>query len=195
MKKFTSAKIAFALMVCLITTQVSAFTTTLLYNSTTSSSAISNTNAETVFDQNFTVPDHTLEIGNSLRIRASGRITSSSTPSVLVKVRVGGATVASFLFWTTSVTNAHWALECEIVVRSVDESDVDLGSMCLGYANGHVTPRTPFYDPGAISGSQLVGVIPLATKLDNIIDLTAKWNTASVGNIVVLDTYSIELLN
>jgi len=166
---------------------------TLLYSAIVSSAPVSNTTTETAFNLSYSLPGGTLAVGDVLRIRASGRITSIGAPSVTVRVRIGGQIVAGFIFWTDEAIDrvAHWSVDCEAAVRSVGS----LGALCRGYANGHVTPRAPGEGaPGLISGSELSGTFTLNTNTARVIDLTAQWNEGKPENSIAMDTLAIELL-
>jgi hypothetical protein len=71
-----------------------------------------------------------------------------------------------------------------------------LGLLCRGYANGHVSLRaTGEGEPGLISGSELTGTFGLNTNGAKTVDLTARWNEAHAENTIVMESFTVDLVN
>ncbi len=95
----------------------------LLYAAVAASTAITGaTEAETIFDKNFSIPANTLVAGTILRIRAQGIYTATTgaeTHSLLVKV---GATTIITLAAVDPANNDIFSFDLLVVVRTAGAS-------------------------------------------------------------------------
>jgi len=140
----------------------------------------------------FTLPANLFDIGVSLRIKASGQISTTGTPTLTLSHYLAGATwVASQAITTGSgMTSVTWTYENVITVRAIGNGTT-ANAMFVGQAMG-------------IGGAGLMTAIPATSPTvssgfnstqANALDFYATWGTASASNTITLVTYTVELLN
>lgn len=151
----------------------------------------------------YTLPANFLAyIGQSLRIRAMGRISNIvTTPGTLtVRVKFGAVIVAAssaMQLNAVAKTNVTWVLDWDLTVRSVGAST----SATLMHGGTWISESYVGSAAPAAGGAQ-VGMIPasapaVGTGFDstvaNVVDLTA--NFSLTGNSMTCHTYKLESLN
>ena len=160
----------------------------LLYANTAASTAISNTNTETVFDTNYTVPANFLRAGSVLKVRYQGIATSTnSTDTLLIKLYIGGTSGTAILVGTaTDVANNNiFAGEATIIIRTIG-------------AAGTLVAVGTHTDVPAASGtaSHAITEITASTAIDTtstkLITASATWSVASSSNSCRMDVFTVE---
>jgi hypothetical protein len=159
------------------------YVTPLLYSAITTSSSISNTISETAFSKTFSLPANTLNVaGTMMRVRANGTYNTTGSPTITIKIRIGGVFFCTLTPTLASNTvTATWAVEGTLIARSPGTSGTLQQGMGFGYANG-------------ITNSFVNGTITVNTTTAQTIDLTATWSAASSSNSLTLDALTIEVL-
>lgn len=143
----------------------------------------------------FSLWANALKIGDVLRIKASGRMsTAAATPGTITfDVRAGASTVifnggASGTL-ATSASNLTWDLEAYLTVRAIGTSSTVLGTGRLLSA--------------ALSATTPIQLLPasapaVGTAFDSttsqVIDLFATWSFNSASNTITLHQYELALL-
>lgn len=164
-------------------------------------SALSNTTTATSIlpaSRKFTLPSYFFDtIGKSLKIRASGRIsTAASTPGTLtLDVRFGSVIVfnggASGTL-ATSATNLTWVFEAILTCRAIGAST---SANMIG---------TGILTSAALSATTPVMLLPTSapaagTGFDSTaaqtIDFFATWSAASASNSITCHQFSVLALN
>lgn len=177
----------------LITSQADS---TALTNSTTATSILP-------AQAKFTMPANLLKIGDVLRVKAFGRIsTVVTTPGTLtLDVRFGSVVVfngGAMTLNTTAQTNASWLLEAYLTVRSVGAST---SATVLG--TGVWASRAIVGSAAAGSGGPgnllLPDTAPAAgTGFDSTasftVDLFGTWSVASASNSITTHQFELALL-
>jgi len=139
----------------------------------------------------YTVNANTLYPGQIWRVRAWGRHSSASAPTLTMGVYWNG--VAGTAIATTGAltdfnpTNQTWELDFTFVCRTVGTSGTVMGT-------GHVM---------GITSATAVNMIPatapatatINTTTSNILTVGALWSANSASNTLTLHVVSIELLN
>ena len=149
------------------------------------SSAIASTAVETNFDQNYTVPAGLLNtVRNTIRVVASGRCSSTGTPTLQLKLKAGSTTLIDIgaLTLGSGVTNRPWAIDAIVTCRATGGS----GTLSTTVQTQRVDGR---------SGN--------AVRTDATVDLTASftlqvsatWGTSSASNTTTLETLVVEAVN
>lgn len=154
----------------------------------------------------FTLPSYFFDnIGKSLRLRASGRIsTVVTTPGTLtLEVRFGSIVVASsgaMSLNTTAQTNVNWSLDWMLTCRAIGastsanlmhqgtwESHAVIGSAAptAGGAGQHMIP----YNAAPAVGT---GFDSTAAQT---VDLFATWSISNAANSIQLHMASLDALN
>lgn len=162
-----------------------------LYTASTSSSAIASTATETAFSKSYVIPaNHLGAVGTILRVRASGKYSTTGTPALSLYFRIGGTGVdgniiSSAAFTTaSSVSNYGWSATADLIVRAVGLS----GTAQMGYSN--------FGLGGTVATSSATsGTFTLATTVANTLYATALWGTSSASNTITMDTLQVEIIN
>lgn len=142
----------------------------------------------------FVMPATLLKIGDVLRIKAAGRMsTAASTPGTITfdvrfgstKVFDGGAsgTVA------TSASNLTWDLEAYLTVRSIGTSATVLGTgRLISAALSATTPIMLLPASAPAAGTAFDSTTSFA------VDLFATWSVANASNSLTLHSYELALL-
>lgn len=129
------------------------------------------------------IPANELIVGRTLRLKMRGFLSSTATPTLRMRAKLGGVTVAD----TTAVTqvgtptNVEWELDVELVVRSV-------GAGGTAFAQGRFT-----YGGTTVPLSSTV-TVAVNTTISNLVDITAQWGTANVGNVITSTQFVLEVV-
>jgi len=131
-----------------------------------------------------TVPANTLDVGTAIRLMLHGYLSDTGTPTLNIKIKLGGAEVCSTgaIALPSGIDELGWSLEADIVCRTTG-------------AGGTVVAGAMFeFDDD--SGRRMVktGTTAADTTGELLADVTATWGTAAAGNIITCQMASIELL-
>lgn len=159
-------------------TQISDVTVT---NTTTETTLISSGRGYT------TLPIHFFRIGKRIRLRAYGRLSTSSTPgTVTIRFKFGSTNIATTSSFTPTagMTNALCWLDIEVVCRSTS-------------ASGTIYSQGRFGWEGASNETRTVALlntsaITINTRSSHTIDLTWQWGSASASNSVTITNLCID---
>lgn len=160
---------------------------------TSDGTAIANSTTETIVFPNVTIPANYLADGRWLRVTARGRLSTTGTPTIRFRLRLGG--VAGTVVWDSGtitcgsgVTASLWSIPLlDLIVRSNGATGTVFsgGETIIGAA---LAPTV-----GSATGAAAVGVFgsagddtPAAVTVDLTADqamsLTALWSAASASN-------------
>lgn len=171
---------------------------TALANSTTETSIL-NSQAK------YTLPGNFMEdIGQTLKVRASGRISNIvTTPGTLTfRMKFGSiivATSGALALNTTAKTNVTWVLDWELTLRAVGGS-----TTANAMHTGQWQSESVIGSPAAGSGGAAAHIIPASapavgtgfdSTVSNVIDLTAQWSVANAGNSIQCHQYELYSCN
>lgn len=132
-----------------------------------------------------------LEVGSILRLTASGRFSTTGTPTLAIGFYYGGiagvALCATSAVTTPSgVTNQTWRCEAEVTVRTVGSSGTALG---IGVAENISTVAT----------NMMPATAPAAATIDTTtaksLTVGAQWGTSSASNTITCHFFLAELVN
>jgi hypothetical protein len=163
--------------------------TGLVKSNTSVSSAISNTAAETNFDINYSMPANSCTPGRVYRIFASGVYSTTSTPSLDFRMKVGttvlGATTQS-LATQTGASNQQWYLEFRFICITAG-------------ASGTVEPmgRAVIWTTNTSSTATHMGgtaTVTIDTTAAQTLQLSADWSVGSTSNTVTMRQFLVESL-
>ncbi len=159
----------------------------LHYSQTTIPPPIASTAVETAFASHYLIPKYTLNyLGAKGIIKASGRVSSTGTPTLTFIVKIGGVPVGKFTFTVGSgVTNDAFAFTNEFTVGAIGAGDAVVGYSAgmMGGFSGATTSQA----------SRVVGLQGITWTVDNDMTLTATWNASSASNTVTLDTFTLDV--
>lgn len=127
-----------------------------------------------------------LTVGKTLRVRLQGHYSTSGTPTITIRVKIGSVTIATFSTSTESgAAQAQLYIESLFTCRSTGVS-------------GTVMPQN-FRQIGTASPigmqSGIVSTVTVNTTASGTLDVTAQWGTASASNTVSSLVGSIEAFN
>jgi hypothetical protein len=182
----------------------------LLISAQSDGTAVANTTTETTVlptQAKYTLPANFLaDIGQTLRIRAMGRVSNIvTTPGTLtfrVKFNATPIAVASsgaFALNTTAKTNVTWILDWDLTLRTNGG-----GTSAAFMHSGQWQSESVIGSPAAGAGGPSAHIIPasapaVGTGFDstvaNLIDLTAQWSIANAGNSIQCHSFKLESLN
>jgi len=157
----------------------------LVFSAAAASTAVSNTTAETTFDNSsYTIAANTLQPGDVIRVRLQGIATATnSTDTLNVKLKIGSTVVAA----TGAVDVANndiGVIDADVVVRTIGASGtlVAAGTTSLG-ASGTATAKVFNLASTTID-----------TTASNVVSASATWSVASSSNSCRLDVMDVQLL-
>jgi hypothetical protein len=143
--------------------------------------------------------------GKTLRIRASGRVsTVVTTPGTLsLDIRFGSVTVfagGAMTLNTTAQTNVGWVYEADIVIRTVGAS-TSATVLGQGSFKSHAVIGSPAPTAGGCGEHILpYNTTPVAgTGFDSTaaqtVDMYATWSVSNAANSITLHQFSLLALN
>lgn len=171
----------------------------------TDGSAVANTTNETIIFPNYTVIADYMQTDRCLRVEAFGRFSTTATPTLRLRARMGG--LSGVLIWdsgtitTTTVTAALWWLKILIQTRTGGASGTvfAMGLAALGSA---AAPTV-----ASATGAPAIGIFGVAgddtpaasaaidLTADQGLALTAQWSAASASNTLTGHMRTIETMN
>lgn len=151
------------------------------------STAIANTTSETAFSKSKTFAANTLNIaGTIIRIHASGVYSNTGTPSLALRIRLGGSgkNVAAYTFTTPSGASGYgWQAIGELIVRTTGSSGTyqpSYGAFMLGGLTVDMV--------GGIVSNEVTSINYTGTLT---CDVSAQWGAMSASNTITLRTLTI----
>jgi hypothetical protein len=136
-----------------------------------------------------TVPANQLYAGAAVRVRASGVLSCTGTPTLNIKLKVGATVLVSTgaVALAGTVSNSAWMFEGLIICRTAG-------------AGGTVRVQGRFWfdnaaHAGLMEGMPSTTTAAVDTTAANTLDLTATWGTAAAGNTITCSGAVIEGLN
>lgn len=154
----------------------------------TASATVANTTSQTTFlgtvTGEKTVPAGGLVIGKSLRIRASGVLSSTGTPNLTIVAKLGSTTVATtgVVAQTGTPSNVGWELTVDVTCRTVGASGTVFAQGCFRYGS--------VFMPLAATAA-----VTIDTTAALIVDLMATWSVADSGNTLTGSNCTLEIVN
>lgn len=120
-----------------------------------------------------TVPANELIVGRTIRYKARGVLSSTGGPTLRMRCKLGGVTIADTgaVAQVGTPTNAEWELDVELVVRTD-------GAGGTAFAQGHFTYN------GVTVPMSAIATVAVNTTITNAIDITAQWGTAAAGDTI-----------
>lgn len=154
----------------------------------TASATVANTVAETAAlgsgVGSLTLSSGFLTVGRTLRLTAAGVISTTSTPNLTIKLKLGSTVTLSTgaVAMPADITNAMLRIEATLTCRATGGS----GSV---FAQGIIHVGTiiiPFIATAAVT---------VATNTSQAVGLTAEWGTADAANTLTVSVATLERLN
>lgn len=148
----------------------------------TDGGTVANTVTETSFAKTYAIPANTLVAGSMVRIHAMLNITSySGGGSWTLRTKVAGQQTGSYQ--QVNGATGGQSLADVSFLRSIGAGGTIIGS---GGAIANVS--------GGANAAATVTTAAIDTTVNQNVDITWQWSTASAGNSVTLKTMSVEVL-
>lgn len=162
-----------------------------LYTQTNSSAPISNTLVETsLLDGGLgtlTVPANMFKVGDSFHAVATGHITAVNNHTLQIKIKAGSIVLADTGIITLSgATDKHWKLEIEFTVRALGVSGV--ASIVTGGTFFYTKDASGTFEGTNFSKETTSG---FDTTINNTLSVTAQWGTASTGDSIYSEIFTL----
>jgi hypothetical protein len=131
-----------------------------------------------------TVTANTLDIGTVIRLTLGGYLSNTSTPTLNVKVTLGGSEVCSTGAFTTAsgLSSDGWRLEVEIVCRATGASGAVISSGTFNYGDGNTHDLIK------------AGATVVDTTGTLALSVTVTWGTANASNTITSQIATFEIL-
>ena len=134
----------------------------------------------------FTLPANFMQIGRELAFRASGRWSTTGTPTFIFEFRLGSVALMATAAVTlgSGITNIPWILEAELTCRAIGAS---ANMMWVAKLYGHTgaTAFTLLPTTSPVVGANFVSTDAAA------LDLFGTWSAASASNTCTLHQYRV----
>lgn len=155
-----------------------------LYGTTTASSAITNTTAETTFSTgSYTIPANFLKLGDTIHFKGKVEVPSqNSTDTLNIKFKIG-TTVISATGAVDVATNDEGYFEGTFTVTAVGSS----GSIDASGFNSLGTPGT------ATEKEFSLAATTVDTTATQALTVTGTWSVASASDQAILTQFQVEL--
>lgn len=162
-----------------------------LYTQTNSSTPITNTTTEeSLLDGGLgtlTVPANMFKVGDSFHAVATGHITAVNNHTIQIRIKSDGIVLADTgLIITSGATNRHWKLEVEFVVRALGASGV--AKIATGGTFFYTKDASNTFEGTNFSTETTTG---FDTTISNTLSITAQWGTASVGDSIYSEIFTL----
>lgn len=172
---------------------------------TSDGTAVANSVTETIIFPNITIPANYMQDGRALRLTASGRFSTTATPTIRLRLRWGG--VGGTVIWdsgtitTATVTAALFGVRDMVIQTRSNGSagtlfvigDTIIGSAAapsVGSATG-----APAYGIFGSAGDDTPAAITCDLTADTALSLTALWSAQSASNTLTGHLYNLESMN
>lgn len=142
------------------------------------------------------VPAYYMEPGRIIRVKASGILSTTGTPTFQFKLKWGSTSIAQTTAFTTvsGASNLFWELEAWMTSRV--QGVTNTGGTLIG--GGRINAQSPL-----VTSTPVLNITPVSnaavTGLDLVgagtIDLTGTWGTASSSNTITVQQLAVESLN
>lgn len=155
----------------------------LVYRNTADSAAIHTLAVETAFDKTYELGTDTLRPGDVIKWEASGKHSTTGTPTLEIKVKIGTIVLAASgaLTCANDASNLPWQLNGSTTIRVGGASATGSTNAKCHLATAATTDTTVIIRT-AVSGNQ---------HTQSLAQVTATWSASSVSNTTVLENFRI----
>lgn len=131
-----------------------------------------------------TLTAFTLDVGTVVRLTLYGHFSDTGTPTLDVKVELGGTEVCSIGVVTllSGIDELGWSLNVDFVCRTTGDPGTVVAAGIFEYNDnsGHRMTKT--------------GTTNIDTTAELLVDVTATWGAAAAGNTITCQMATIEIL-
>ena len=147
------------------------------------SSAIASTASETAFSTVATISESLYGLGRVFRLTASGVFSTTGTPTIQFRVRIGTTNIVVFTAQTcpNNSANQPFLLEAEIVVKTLGATGTVSGQGRLFFSTSTLELIVNATDT------------TVDTTSEQTVNVTAQWSASSASNTVKIRNFFPEL--
>jgi len=147
------------------------------------STTVANTTVETRLTAAvYTIGSDQIQQGKVIRVRAWGRFGITATPTMILRVDIGGVDVVISPTITAAAGNGAWDFEAIIVCRTATAT----GTLFTHSITHGLSASRQISAPAA--------TVAIDTTVNRDLDITAQWGAASALNTITCDGATIEIL-
>lgn len=148
------------------------------------STAIASTNSETNFSLSYAIPAGLLNAaGAAIRVRASGRLSSTGTPTLTLRIKAGSVTLFDLGAQSVgAVSNQPWHIDAVVVCRATGAS----GTLFTVAQEQRVGGRT-----GTTIGTSATVDLTAAQTLQ----ISAQWSVNNASNTITEELFEVSAVN
>jgi hypothetical protein len=162
-----------------------------LYTQIGASTRITNTTVETsLLDGGvgtLSVPANGFKVGDSFFAISTGHISAVNNHTLRIRVKSDGIVLADTgLITMSSATNKHWKLDIYFTIRSLGGPGV--ASIATGGTFFYTKNASLTFEGTNFSTETFTG---FDTTVDNTLVITAQWGTASTGDIIYSELFTL----
>lgn len=162
-----------------------------LYTQIGASTRITNTTVETsLLDGGvgtLTVPANGFKVGDSFLAVMTGHISSVNNHTLHIRIKTDGVALADTgIITMPATTNKHWKLDINFTVRTIGASGV--ASIVAGGTFFYTKDASNSFEGANFSTETFTG---FDTTIDNTLEITAQWGTASTGDIIYSELFTL----
>lgn len=162
-----------------------------LYTQTTASTRITNTTVETsLLDGGvgtLSVPANGFKVGDSFFAIATGHISSVNNHTLRIRIKSDGIILADTgLMSMSAATNKHWKLDVYFTIRTLGGPGV--ASIATGGTFFYTKDASNSFEGINFSTETFAG---FDTTVNNTLVITAQWGTASTGDIIYSELFTL----
>lgn len=164
--------------------------------------AVANTTTESKLASSFPMSKWFLNLDRNLRVHAIGQFSTTGTPTLTFRFRVGSADAntdaavcaSAAITTATGASNLIWEVEADISVRSFTYGATAANVMGIGkvtVTDAATNTKVPQYMPAsapAVSAGYNYESNP------NFLGLYVTWSVASASNTITTHIYTVEVL-
>ena len=151
------------------------------------SSAIANTTDLTNFSTNYILSSPLFQVGRIFLIDVNGVYSTTGTPTLLLRIRLGTTNIVSFAAKTgiNNASNQAWRIKACLVTRTLGSSGSVMGSGTLFFqdAANRDTIETVVNNAATT----------VATTSSQTLQISATWSAASSSNTTTLKSFLVGL--
>lgn len=129
-----------------------------------------------------TLPANFFVQGKAIRLRMSGFHSSAASPTITIKVKIGGTTIATASGTSGNGSNDVFIVQMDITCRSTGVTGTIFGQG--QYAELHTG--------GLVAGLPTTAATTVDTTGTLAIDITGQWGTSSASNTISATNFTIE---
>jgi len=157
----------------------------------TASVTVGNTVTETSLfgagQGSLTLPINALTTSKRVRWTLMGVITDTGTPTLNIRIKVGGATIASTgaVALVGTVVNRAFRIQFELTCRSIGASGTVIGQGSFWYDNST--------NLGTTEGIAMTATATVDTTAQLTLDASAQWGTADPADTLTVTNATVEV--